>query len=48
MIMGLAGESNEPETRRLSVSSYQEALAKYQQILQKNDLPNYVMSEALK
>ena len=47
MIMGLAGESNEPETRRLSVSSYQEAMAKYQQILQKNDLPNYVMSEAL-
>ena len=48
MIMGLAGESNEPETRRLSVSSYQEAMAKYQKILQKNDLPNYVMSEALK
>ena len=29
MIMGLAGESSEPESRKLSVSSYKEALAKY-------------------
>jgi hypothetical protein len=48
MIMGLAGESDEPETRRLCNVTIYEAQQYYSNYLKQKGLLNYVMSEALK